>query len=36
MWATLGESPVDVPLCMATEADAHGVPQEKMTKAQVL
>lgn len=29
MWATLGEYPVDMPLSMATEADAHGVPRKK-------
>ena len=31
MWATLGEYPVDMSLSMAIEADAYGVPREKMT-----
>lgn len=35
MWATLGEYPVDMPLSMATEADAHGVPRKKMTTPRI-
>ena len=32
MWAILGESPGYVPLSMATDADAHGVPQKNVKK----
>lgn len=35
MWATLGEYPVDISLSMATEADSHGVPREKMTTPRI-